>query len=408
MSVNSMGFEQAASLLNSIYHQATGLTSLAATDTSEFVTQAQAVLQTGYDKICSSISEVLSRTIFSIRPYSAKFTGIQVDSERWGNHVRKINYIDQDVANDDRYSLTDGYSVDMYTVKKPKVLQTNFYGAQIYEDWVTIYRDQLDTAFTGPDQFAQFISGVMQNMADKFEQFREAQRRQTLLNFVGAKMVADTDNVIYLLDEYETRTGVELTTTTVYDPDNFAPFVKWLYGYIESLAGLMSNRSIKYHMNMSGSEIMRHTPRDRMRAFVNAQFAAAIGPEALSSVFQLSEMGNIGWEAVDFWQSIDAPMSINVTPNYLDLTDGSVAEADDPVSTTQLLAVLFDEEAMGMADKSTWMNATPFNSRGGYYNNWWHITVQTWNDLTENAVILILDSAPSDDEGGGADAGGGT
>lgn len=392
MSVNTMGFEQAAALLNGIYHQATGTTALAATNTSDFVSQANAVLQTGYDKVSNSISSVLSRTIFAIRPYSAKFTGIQVDSERWGNHVRKINYIDQDVVNDDRYGLTDGQSVDMYTVRKPKVLQTNFYGGQMYEDWVTIYRDQLDTAFTGPDQFAQFIGGVMQNMTDKLEQFREGQRRETLLNFIGGKLAHDTGNVIHLLDEYQTRTGVNLTPQTVYSPANFAPFIKWLYGYIEAISGLMSNRSIKYHMNITGKNIMRHTPKDRMKAFVNSQFAAAIGPEALSSVFQLSEMGEIGWESVDFWQSIDNPMAINVTPNYLDVTDGSVKAAAAQTEDL-LLGILFDEDAMGISDKSTWMNVTPFNARGGYYNQWYHVTVQTWNDLTENAVILLLDHA---------------
>lgn len=387
-----MGFEQAAALLNGIYHQATGTTALAATNTSDFVSQANAVLQTGYDKVSGSISSVLSRTIFAIRPYSAKFTGIQVDSERWGNHVRKINYIDQDVVNDDRYGLTDGQSVDMYTVRKPKVLQTNFYGGQMYEDWVTIYRDQLDTAFTGPDQFAQFIGGVMQNMTDKLEQFREGQRRETLLNFIGGKLANDTGNVIHLLDEYQTRTGVNLTPQTVYAPANFAPFIKWLYGYIEALSGLMSNRSIKYHMNITGKNIMRHTPKDRMKAFVNSQFAAAIGPEALSSVFQLSQMGEIGWESVDFWQSINSPMAINVTPNYLDVTDGSV-KAAAAQTEDQLLGIMFDEDAMGISDKSTWMNVTPFNARGGYYNQWYHVTVQTWNDLTENAVILLLDHA---------------
>jgi hypothetical protein len=387
-----MGFEQAAALLNGIYHQATGTTALAATNTSDFVSQANAVLQTGYDKVSNSISSVLARTIFAVRPYSAKFTGIQVDSERWGNHVRKINYIDQDVVNDDRYGLTDGQSVDMYTVRKPKVLQTNFYGGQMYEDWVTIYRDQLDTAFTGPDQFAQFIGGVMQNMTDKLEQFREGQRRETLLNFIGGKLAHDTGNVIHLLDEYQTRTGVNLTPQTVYAPANFAPFIKWLYGYIEALSGLMSNRSIKYHMNITGKNIMRHTPKDRMKAFVNSQFAAAIGPEALSSVFQLSQMGEIGWESVDFWQSIDNPMAINVTPNYLDVTDGSV-KAAAAQSEDQVLGIMFDEDAMGISDKSTWMNVTPFNARGGYYNQWYHVTVQTWNDLTENAVILLLDHA---------------
>lgn len=394
MSVNTMGFEQAAALLNGIYHQATGQSALAATSTADFVSMANAVLQTGYDKVSSSISNVLGRTIFAVRPYSAKFTGIQVDLNRWGNHVRKINYIDQDVSDDSRYTLTDGQSVDMYTVRKPKVLQTNFYGAQTYEDWVTIYRDQLDVAFTSPDQFAQFISGVMQNMTDKLEQFRESQRRETLLNFIGAKMQNDTSNVIYLLDEYQTRTGTNLTTTTVYSPANFTPFVKWLYGYIESVTGLMSNRSIKFHQNITGKEIMRHTPKDRMKAFVNAQFAAAIGPEALSSVFQLSQMGEIGWESVDFWQSINAPMSIKVTPNYLNLSTGAVAEGTEK-TTTQLLGVLFDEDAMGISDKSTWTNATPFNSRGGYYNQWYHVTVQTWNDTTENAVVLLLDHAPT-------------
>ena len=394
MSVNTMGFEQAAALLNGIYHQATGTTALAAASTADFVSQANAILQTGYDKVSSSISSVLSRTIFSVRPYSAKFTGIQMDTQRWGNHVRKINYIDQDVVDDDRYTLTDGQSVDMYTVRKPKVLQTNFYGAQTYEDYVTIYRDQLDTAFKNPDEFAQFISGVMTNISDKTEQFREAQRRETLLNFIGGKLAADTDNVIHLLDEYETETGVDLSTTTVRSPTYFAPFVKWLYGYIDGLAGLMSNRSVKFHMNITGKELMRHTPRNRLKAFVNAQFAAAIGPEALSSVFQLSQMGEIGWESVDFWQSINAPMSVKVTPNYLNVSTGAVATADTQTETA-VLGILFDEECMGIVDKSTWMSASPLNARGGYYNNWYHVTVNTFNDLTENAVVLLLDHAPT-------------
>lgn len=391
MSVNTMGFEQAANLLNSIYHQATGKTALTPTSTADFVSMANATLQTGYDKVGQAISEVLTRTIFSVRPYSAKFTGIQVDSKRWGNHVRKINFIDREVVNDDRYSLTDGQSVDMYTVRKQLTMQTNFYGGQTYEDWVTIYRDQLDTAFTGPEQFASFISGVTQNMRDKLEQFREAQRRETIMNFVGAKMEVDSGNVIHLVQEYNTVTGSTLTSATVRNPDNFPSFVKWLYGYIQGLAGLMSNRSIKYHLNVTGKEIMRHTPANRMKAFLNAQWAASVGPEALSGIFQIGQMKDIDWETVDYWQSINAPMSISVTPNYMDPSDGTVKTADDPQTTAALLGIIFDEEAMGISDKSTWMSVTPFNSRGGYYNQWYHVTVQTWNDLTENAVILLLD-----------------
>lgn len=390
--VNNMTFEQAATVLNSIYNQATGNAGLTATTTSDFVSQAQTVLKTGYDAVSNSISSVLSRTIFSIRPYSAKFKSLQVTNERWGNHVRKINYVDQGVSNDDRYSLTDGQSVDMYTVRKPKVLQTNWYGAEVYEDWVTIYKDQLDTAFTGPDQFAQFLSGVMQNMTDKLEQFREAQRRQTLLNFMAAK-ISLSSNVVHLLDEYYTETGVNLTTTTVRSPTYFADFVKWLYGYLQATAGLMSNRSINYHLNISGSEIMRHTPMDRLNVLINSQFLAAIGPEALSSVYQIEQMKDVNWEGVDFWQAINSPMAINITPNYLDVSDGAVKKAGSAVSESNVLGIMFDDEAMGLRDKSSWTMATSFNTRGAYYNQWYHLGTECFNDLTENAVILLLDHA---------------
>lgn len=393
MSVNTMGFEQAAALLNGIYHQATGISVAAPVDTTQFVSMAQTTLQTGYDKVGQAISEVLGRTIFSIRPYSAKFTGIQVDSDRWGNHTRKINYVDRDVENNDEYSLTDNQSMDMYTVRKPITVQTNFYGAGEYSDWVTIYRHQLDTAFQGPEQFAAFISGVMQNMEDKLEQFRESQRRATLLNFVGAKMAADTSNVKYLITEYNNATGSTLTKDTIKAPENFGLFVKWFYGYMQSLTGLMSNRSIKYHLNITDKPIMRHTPRENMKAFINTQFLANVDSSVLSGVFQLEKMRPINWEEVDFWQTIDAPTTINVKANYIDAT-GTVKESKNAVTTDALLGVLVDDEALGMADKNTWTSTTPFNSRGGYYNQWYHITTQSWNDLTENGVVLILDVAP--------------
>lgn len=393
MSVNTMGFEQAAALLNGIYHQATGISAAAPVDTTQFVSMAQTTLQTGYDKVGQAISEVLGRTIFSIRPYSAKFTGIQVDSDRWGNHTRKINYVDRDVENNDEYSLTDNQSMDMYTVRKPITVQTNFYGAGEYSDWVTIYRHQLDTAFQGPEQFAAFISGVMQNMEDKLEQFRESQRRATLLNFVGAKMSADTSNVKYLITEYNNATGSTLTKDTIKAPENFGLFVKWFYGYMQSLTGLMSNRSIKYHLNITDKPIMRHTPRENMKAFINTQFLANVDSSVLSGVFQLEKMRPINWEEVDFWQTIDAPTTINVKANYIDAT-GTVKDSETAVTTDALLGVLVDDEALGMADKNTWTSTTPFNSRGGYYNQWYHITTQSWNDLTENGVVLILDVAP--------------
>ena len=78
MSVNTMNFEQAATLLNAIHSQVTGSAQLAPTDVSSFISCAQATLQAGYDPVINAISQVVGRTIFSIRPYNARFKGLQM------------------------------------------------------------------------------------------------------------------------------------------------------------------------------------------------------------------------------------------------------------------------------------------------------------------------------------------
>ena len=120
-------------MLNSIVSQATGKATIAPTNTSEFITVAQTALKTGYDPVMQSISQMMSRSIFSTRPYYRKFGGIQVNNQKWGNITRKLNISDKDWENDVRFELVEGESVDMYKVNKPNILQTNFYGANVYE-----------------------------------------------------------------------------------------------------------------------------------------------------------------------------------------------------------------------------------------------------------------------------------
>ena len=61
-------------LFNEIVSQATGRTDLKAVDTSSFQTVGETVLRTGTENVLNSISTVLARTIFSVRPYRAKFS----------------------------------------------------------------------------------------------------------------------------------------------------------------------------------------------------------------------------------------------------------------------------------------------------------------------------------------------
>lgn len=390
MAANGLTFEQSAAFLNDLYEQASGSKNISGVTTANFVTVAQKTLQTGYDNVISAISQVLSRTIFSVRPYSAKFAGLMVDAQRYGDIVRKINYVDKEVENDDRLPLTDSASVDMYEIKKPEVLQVNWYGGTTYQQHITIFRDQLDVAFSSAEEFGRFISGVMQNVSDQLEQVKEAESRAALANFIAGKSAA-SNNCINVLQAYYDETGVELTTTTMYSDTYFVPFAKWLYAYVNRLTDQLAERTTKYHINVTGKAIHRHTPADRLKAYMSARTADAINSIALPSVYGADRLKMADFEKVVYWQALNSPEQIVATPTYL-ATDGTLTTAGSAVTVSNLMGILFDEEAMGLTTINEWMGETPFNVRGGYSNIYWHFTTRLWNDFTENAIVLYADT----------------
>lgn len=389
MARNDLTFEQLSTVLNSIVEQATGESVLTPTDESSFVTVAQVGLKAGYDPLMSAISQVLSRTIFSIRPYNRKFKGIQVSEQRFGAITRKLQIVDDDWKNDVKFELVDGQSVDHYTVNKPDVLQTNFYGANVFSDYITIFTEQLDNAFSGSAQFGEFISMLMTNMSNRIEQAHENLARATIGNFVTGKISAN-NNVIHLLTEYNAKTGLSLTATTLYQPDKFPAFVKWLNARVETLSGLMENRASIYHINVTDKTIMRHSPKKLQKIYLLNEFLAEIKSMALSGIYNDSYLKIADVEGVDYWQSIQAPMSINATPVYLQ-ADGTLTSPENPVSKTTLLGVMFDEEALGYTVIKHTVATTPLNAKGLYYNMFYHFTDRFWNDFTENGIVLLLD-----------------
>lgn len=394
MSVNSLTFEQSAAFLMDMYEEAVGKdATIQVVDTGTFTTVATTLLQLGYDPIINAITQVLDKSIYSIRPYSMKFRSINVDESKWGAVTRKINYLDSDLdAADQRLSLVDGQSIDQYKVKKPKVLQTNFYGATQYQDHITIFRDQLDSAMRDPAEFGRFIAGVMQNMADKLAQISEGEARGVLANFITGKYTVDSDNCINVLQVYYDQTGVELSPSNMFSASNYGPFIRWFYSYVNDLTDFMSERSYKYHVNLTGKPIPRHTPASMLRAYMSGTVVNKTASEVLATVFNPDKLKMIDFEKVTFWQNIEDPYTVKATPSYFDPTDGEIEDAEEAVTVSNLIGVLFDEEALGTTRRSTWTAASPFNAAGGYYNIFYHFTQTTWNDFTENGVILYADT----------------
>lgn len=388
MAVNDLTINQISSVLGEIVEQATGSKPMAVIDTSSFVTVAQIGLKTGYDTLATAISQVLSRTIFSTRPYNRKFGGLEVSNQRYGNHVRKLSPIDKSPEDDERYSLTEEGTVDHYKVSKPLVQQTNFYGANAYQRHLTTYRDQLDMALRSPDEFASFVSMMLLNVSDMIEQDHENTARATVANLVGGAIDLAGSNVIHCLTEYNAITAGTYTAETVLNPDTIAGFAKYLVARINTIAKMLTERSTEFHQMIDSKPVKRHTPVANQKAYIFTDYLSKVYANVFSTVFNENYLKIADTEEVNFWQSIKTPGNINITPAYTDAT-GSVVKGK--AVNKPILAVLFDEEAAGYTVVNKWTQNTPMNAAGGYYNTYWHFTDRYWNDFTENHVVFVLD-----------------
>lgn len=391
MSVNTMNFEQAATLLNAVNAQVTGRVGITPTDTSGFVSLATTTLQAGYDPVLNAISQIVGRTIFSIRPYSRKFAGLQVDNQRFGAITRKLSIADKDFENDVSFDLVDGQSVDHYKVNKPEVLQTNFYGANVFRKSYTIFKDQLDNAFTGPEQFGEFISMVTSNASDMIEQSHESLARATVANAIGGIVAGASvapERVVHLLSEYNALTGLSLTATTVYQPANFKAFMQFVYSRVAEISQMMSERTSLYQTKITGKNIIRHTPVDRQKVYLYAPARYQFEMMAIADTYHDNYLRMADTETVNFWQSAQSKDQISVTPNYLNANGAIVTGQAQQIS--KVFGIMFDDEFAGYTVVNQWTATTQLNAAGGYWNVFHHFTDRYWTDYTEKAVVLLL------------------
>ena len=404
MAVNSLTFEQVATVLTSIVKQATNQEVITPTDTASFTSVAQMALNASRDAVMNAISNVLGRTIFSIRPYSAKMTGLEMDSFRWGNMMRKLSIVDSDWADDPAYAWPatydssqtghetgDGYAIDPWTIKKPNVLETNFYGASVYFDEMTIFEDQIETAFQGPEQLGSFLTLLMTNLSNRLEMSNEGLRRGLVCNAIAAiKAENKAERQIHLLTEYNSLTGESFTAQDIYHPDNFPAFVKWAYSRIANVTDLFAANSTMFQTVISGKPILRHTPLEMQRVYMFSPLLQQVSARVLADTYHENFLRYSDVESLAYWQSIQTPSQVQAKPVYTKASDGSVVTGSN-TTVSNVMGLIFDRDAMGMTILDRRVLSTPLNTKGLYRNLHVHCKQRVFFDSTEKVALLTLD-----------------
>ena len=397
MASNTLSYNAIGTLLQSIVTQATGKTVLTPVTEADFLTVANAGLLAGYDNLMAGISQVLSRTVISNRPYTRRFRGLEADSIRWGNHVRKINYVDRDWEDGSRLPITTGVAVDDQAPTKDDVLQTNFYGQNDYEIPWTIFSNQLDVAFESREAFGAYISGMLQNISDMTEQKHESLARAALVGLMGAILsVNNSYQVVHLVTEYNTFVGNSpaKTLTELRASDEYPAFIKWVYGRFAQISSMLTERTVLYHQNvtnLNGADktVARHTPYTDQNVFIFSGERFQMEAQVLSDVYHDNYLKMATTEALNFWQSAQSPDQIDITPLYLDV-DGSY-KTGAAISQSNVFGMICDREAVGYTIINQRSTSAAYNGKGEYQNFWLKFTDRYWIDPTENAVIFLMD-----------------
>lgn len=393
MGVNAMQVTDTYTLMNSIHQQATGRASVAPTTTDEFVSQATTTLGIGTDIAYSVLMDHIMRPIFAVRDYTEKFKGLYRTNEQFGAIRRKISFADKPLQGAapmwDPAQLVDGGSIDPWIINKADVLEMRWYGSAVYDDSLTIFEDQIKTAFSGPEELGAFVTSQMTHQNNKYKQFRENLARATVANFIGAKNDVDSASVIHLLTEYNTLTGQNLTAQDIYQEANIAGFFRWVRSRINTLARLMRERSELFQVQVQNKLVARHTENQDLMIYLRADALDIIDTMVNTVTYHDEPLAYANVEGVTYWQAIDTPDEINVTPSVINSSgvyaQGNAQNIDD------IFGVMFDRDAMAINQYMYRVDNTPMNARGRYYNTFLHARLQYTNDLTEKGIVLLLD-----------------
>lgn len=404
--MNDMTISQASAVLGEIVEQATGQAVIAPINTpGDFISVAQTALKTGFDPVLNAISQMWSKTIFAYRPSTIENRSLEMDLPRWGAAVRKLSPIARKMDNDAGFEypvaydavghaanpLGNGLAVDHYTIQKQEAQQTNFYGTAVYQQRYTVFKDQFESAFTSPAEFAQFNAMNIGERANDLIRYKSAVGRGLQLNYVGAILdEGKNERVVHLITEYNAETGLTLNAQTVYQPDNFAPFMRWVWARIKTIIRYMGVDSQMYQTVINNKPVLRHTDPSNMRVAMFAKAFDQIETMVMADTYNDNYLKGVTFEAVPYWQSIETPDSVSVKPVYTDTT-GAVKQASAEVEQAGILAVLHDRDAIGYCFTNTESNTTPLNAKGRYWNTYVNAKVKTLSDMTEKGVVLVLD-----------------
>lgn len=371
-------------LVNDSAAEALGAQAISVKNTSTLVSLGDVVLSSADNKdaFYSALVDRIGRTAIAIRQYRAQTRSVRKDEMEWGLVYQKISFKKVNATTNPTWTVPSAGQASPFDVTpQTEAIQKLFsvMATWSYED--VIPDVQLKSAFLSAEKMGAFISGIYTNIENSLEQDDEDLANLAVATMMaGAFSSSNTNQVRYLLDEYNTANGTNLTAAEAL---RSSAFLK----YASREIALVTKRMKKMGVHFNDQSVPRFTPEDKMVVEVLADFATATASYLEADTYHDELVKLPRYEEVAYWQATGTAYSFNDV-SKIDIQHTSINSGNE-VAKSGIIACVHDYDAASSIIYNRRDNSE-YNKRSEVYVVMMKADKGYAVDTSENCVVFAL------------------
>ena len=380
-------------IINDIIKQTEGKIALKETDITDTVSFGNKLLssadESSRDVIFKALIDRIGKTVVDMLPYDNKFSRVFKDAFAYGSVLQTIHVSNFTAKESGVYDNLEEGDVDgdLYKTYLATVDQTLFENVDPWEFAVTIFDEQIKSAFLTEEGVAGFINGIFIAMNNSVTKYLEDSARACYMSLITADLHKGGSVACNVLQEYYDETGIELTSKTCrYDAD----FNRWLTSLFTDKVALMEELTVLFNHK----EYETFTPRDRNHFVINSKIADNIKRFMTSNVYNDELVSMPMYDEVSSWQAIGTSASLDDRlsvyakyKNPLYVQGGT--EPEYIIANAKVIAVMHDDRVLSLTLKDR-RTVTKVNEHGARRNVWEQGVVCNFVNLGQNSIVFYL------------------
>lgn len=392
---------QIAEITNSVVQEVLGEEAVVQENLSNIVDIGNEIFNANaFDAYVKTLVNHIGKVIFVNRAYSGSAPSVLMDGWEYGSVLEKISSEMPTASENESWNLVDGQSYDPHVFYQPKASAKFFNKRTTFEIDRSITEKQVKQSFSTAEQLNGFISMLLNETEKALTVRMDSLIMRTINNMI-------LETVLNSFPATTAGTSPDLTGGTSVKAVNLLYMYNQQFGktlsaqeamtepafirYAAFQIGLYSDRLTRMSTLFNVGGMQRFTPRELQHIVYLSEFVRAADVYLQSDTFHDNFTRITNGESVPFWQGSGTDYSLASTGTVNGIpTSEAEKETPTPVVVNNVLAVIFDRDALGVANLDRRVT-TQWNAKAEFTNYFYKQDAGYFNDLNENFVVFYAE-----------------